>query len=104
MSALPRAMDDHGAVDVITGDRSHRGLPASSPSAIGRDALVGNPHVVRQFAGLPEHVDRDAAARIPVAADAQPFWLDFTRDPLADHHRAVLMEGAVIAKARDKKL
>src|ERR1700730_1735170 len=96
-------MDNHGAVDVVTGDRSQPGLPTSSPSAIGCDALIGNPHVLWQFAGLPEHVDRDAAARIPVAADAQPFRFDFTRDPLADHHRAVLMEGTVITKARDKK-
>src|SRR5882724_3069658 len=42
-------------------------LPAPT---IGRDALVGHPHPLRQPAGLPEHVDRDAAARIPVAADA----------------------------------
>src|SRR5450432_1393810 len=97
-------MDNHGAVEVITGDRSQPSLPASSPSAIGRDALIGNPHAIRQFAGLPEHVDRNPAARIPVAADAQPFWFDFTRDPLAEHHRAVLMERAMIAKARDKKL
>src|SRR6266705_4971979 len=73
----------------------------STPPAIGRDALIGDPHALWQSAGLPEHVDRNAAARIPVAADAQPFWLDLVGDPLADHHRAVLMERAVIAKARD---
>ena len=43
----------------------------SAPAAIGRNALVGNPHSLGQLAGLPEHVDRNAAARIPVAADAQ---------------------------------
>jgi hypothetical protein len=42
----------------------------SSPPAIGRDALIGDPHALGQSAGLPEHVDRNAAARIPVAADA----------------------------------
>src|SRR6476620_615965 len=73
----------------------------SSPSAIGRDALIGHPHALRQFAGLPEHVDRDAATRIPVAADAKPFRLDLACDPLADHDRAILVERAVIAEACD---
>src|SRR5882724_1729193 len=76
----------------------------SPPSAIGRDALVGHPHALGQFAGLPEHVDRDAAARIPVSADAKPFRLDLGGDPLADHDRAILVEGAVIAKTRDIEL
>ncbi len=43
----------------------------SAPAAIGRGALVGHPHALGQLAGLPEHVDRDTAARIPVTADAQ---------------------------------
>jgi hypothetical protein len=41
-----------------------------APAAIGRDALLGNPQPPGQFSGLPEHVDRNAAARIPIAADA----------------------------------
>src|ERR1700731_2076797 len=72
-----------------------------STPAIGRDPLIRNPHAIRQSAGLPEHVDRDTAARIPVAADAQPFRLDLGRYPLADRDRAVLVECAVIAEARD---
>src|SRR5256714_11968522 len=75
-----------------------------APSTIGRDALIGNPHPLRQLAGLPEHVDRNAAARIPIAADAQPSGLDLGHDSFADHDRAVLMEGAVIAEARDIEL
>ena len=50
-----------------------------SPPAIGRDALVGQPDALRQPAGLPEHVDRHAAARVPVAADPQPFRLQQRR-------------------------
>src|SRR6266705_227709 len=68
----------------------------STPPAIGRDALIGNPHTLRQSAGLPEHVDRDAAARIPVAADAQEFRLDLGCDPLADHDGAILVERAMV--------
>src|SRR6185437_16645856 len=45
-----------------------------------------------------------SAAGIPVAADAQPSRLDFGRDPFADRDRAVLMESAVIAEARDIEL
>src|SRR6202035_3654523 len=78
-----------------------RSLPASPPAAIGRDALVGYPHSLRQSAGLPEHVDRNAAARVPVAADAEPFRLDFGRYPLSDRNRAVLVERTMIAEARD---
>ena len=58
-----------------------RGMPAAAgpgaltAPAIGRDALVGHPHILGQLAGLPEHIDRHAAARIPVAADAQPLRL-----------------------------
>src|SRR5882757_4636658 len=77
------------------------GERTSPPSAIGRDALVGNPHALWQSSGLPEHVDRNAAARIPVAADAQKFRLDLVGDPLADRDRAIFMECAVIAEARD---
>ena len=80
-------------------------LPSAlTPAAIGRDALIGNPHPRWQLAGLPEHVDRNAAARIPIAADAQPFRLDFRRYPFADHDRAVLMERAMIAETRDIEL
>ena len=49
-----------------------RGAEKLAAPAIGRDALVGHPDALRQLAGLPEHVDRHAAARIPIAADAQP--------------------------------
>src|SRR3954453_14132302 len=74
---------------------------SSAPSAIGRDPLFGHPQSLRHAAGLPEHVDRDAAARIPIAADAQELRLDLARDALADHHGAILVEGTVIAEARD---
>src|SRR3984893_5712582 len=97
-------MDNHGAVDVVTGDRSQPGLPTSSPSAIGCDALIGNPHSLWQFAGLPEHVDRNTAARIPVAADAQPFRLDLGCNPFSGRDGAVLMECPVISKTGDIQL
>src|ERR1043166_4217334 len=72
-------------------------------AAIGRDTLVRNPEALGQAAGLPEDVDRNAAARIPVAADAQELRLDLGGDPLADHHGAVLVESAMVAKACDIK-
>src|SRR6478752_9963602 len=75
-----------------------------APAAIRRDALLGHPQSLRCAAGLPEHVDRDAAARIPVAADAQELRLDLARDALADHDGAILVECAVIAEARDVEL
>ena len=72
------------------------GVRRLAAPAIWRDALVGRqPDVLRQFAGLPEHVDRHAAARIPVAADAQIFRLEQRGEFLADGDGAVLVEGAV---------
>src|SRR4051794_5501820 len=53
---------------------------------------------------LPEHVDRNAAARIPIAPDPQIGGLDQLGDALADGDRRILVEGAVIAEAREKEL
>src|SRR5260370_29498572 len=72
--------------------------PELSASAIGRDALVRRPDALGQVSRLPEDVDRNAAARKPIAADAQPAWLQQRRNVLADPHRAVLVKGAVVAK------
>src|SRR5579872_5875500 len=80
------------------------GSACSTPPAIGRNALIGNPHSLRQFSGLPEHVDRNAAAWVPIAADAQPFGFDLRGDTLADGDRAVLVKGAVVTEARNIKL
>src|SRR5262249_3840474 len=72
----------------------------SSPSpAVGRDALLRQPDARRQPAVLPEHVDRDAATRIPVAADTQELRLDQRDYLLADGDGAVLMEAADVAEA-----
>src|SRR3954462_12056477 len=79
-------------------DGGPSGKTELAPSAIGRDTLLRPPQALRHVAGLPEHVDRDAAARIPVAADAEPFRLDLSGDALADGHRAILVEGAVVAE------
>src|SRR6185437_14434352 len=53
--------------------RGHRralvALLGVSAPAIRRDALVGQPQALRRRGGLPEDVDRDAAARVPVGAD-----------------------------------
>ena len=45
---------------------------ASAPTAIGRHALVGRPEPFGRRAGLEKNVDGHSAARIPIAADAQP--------------------------------
>ena len=89
--------------DRLAKNHAERCGDGSAAAAIGRDALVGQPQAFGRRAGLPEHVDRNAAARIPIAADAQPGGLDQLDDALADGDRAVLVEGAVIAEAaRDR--
>jgi hypothetical protein len=70
-------------------------LPAS---AVGGDALVRQPNVFRQRTGLPEHVDRYPAARVPIAADAQVGGLENGPYPFADCDCAILVKAAVVAK------
>ena len=55
-----------------------------------------------RLAGLVEHVDWDTAARIPIAADAQPFRHRRRDQPAGDGQRAILVERAVITE-RSKK-
>ena len=46
---------------------------------------------------MPEYIDRDAAAGVPVTADAQVFRLQQTDEGFCNRDRAVLMEGGVVA-------
>src|SRR3990170_5626678 len=71
-------------------------LERSATAAIGRHTLIGQPQPLGRWRRLPKHVDGDAAMWIPVAANAQPSGFQFLDQPLADTHRAVLVEGAVI--------
>jgi MFS family permease len=99
------AADGHGRFDADRLDlRATPSASRSAASAIGRDALVGHPDTFRQSARLPEHVDWHAAARIPVAANAQPFRLEPRDQLFADGHGAVLVEGAVIAETVEIEL
>ena len=60
-------------------DRTRR-----SASAIRGNALVRQPEAGRRRFRLPENIDRNAAARIPVTADAEPSRLEEGGQPLAD--------------------
>ena len=53
---------------------------------------------------MPEYVDRYAAPRIPISADAEKVRRNEVHDPLADADRAFLVESAVVAKAREVEL
>ncbi len=76
----------------------------SAAPAIGRDGLIGQEDPIGRRAGLPEHVDRDAAARVPVAADPQPARGEEIAERLADLDGAALVEGAVVAEAEEIEL
>ena len=52
---------------------------------------------------MPEHVDRDSAARIPIAADAQPHRLHLVEQPLADADGAVLVKPGMVAEAAQEQ-
>src|SRR5580658_5496760 len=77
--------------------------PPSAASPIGSDPLIGNPYPLGRVAALPEHVDRYAAAREPVAADSKPLRLEQADEVLPDAHGAILVERAVIAEASKVK-
>jgi putative hemolysin len=64
-----QALADHlRRVTYSLADRA-TGLLASATAPIGGDALIRDPDARGQFANLPEDVDRNAAAGIPIAAD-----------------------------------
>ena len=73
-----------------------------APDRVARPARAARHR--RACAGLPEHIDGHAAARVPVAADAQIVRLEKASEPLADRHRAVLVEGAVVAEGGEVEL
>src|SRR5258708_40083032 len=78
--------------------------PQLSSAAIAGDARIGQPQVRGRLAGLPEHVDRHAAAWVPVAADPEPARCQHLGGPLADRERTGLVEVGVIAEAAEIKL
>ncbi len=84
-------------------DRLAAGRACDHARPIGADALVGRPDAGGQLSGLPEHVDRHAAARMEIAADAQPFRLQQRDQLLADRDRAFFVECAVIAESCSDK-
>jgi len=99
LSALLARRPDHGKrkVDLLSALLKQGIIPA----AIGATPDL-HPHPLGQSAGLPEHVDRDAAARIPVAADTQIFRL-ISSDIRLPIMTGNLMERAVVRKLAIKR-
>src|SRR5690348_8192527 len=75
-----------------------------SPATVWSDALIGQPQPLRRFARLPEDIDRHSAARVPIAADAQPLRLHLGHQPLPDPHGHVFMEAAMVPVRSEKQL
>src|SRR4051794_39092288 len=73
-----------------------------SAATVWRDALVRQPQAFRRRARLPEDVDRDPPARIPVAADAQPLRLHVLDKALADADGHVLVEACMVAERAEE--
>src|SRR4051794_18849768 len=94
--ALSPALDPRfrGGDDVVAMVAGGIWMARSPATAIGGDPGVGQPSPGGQVAGLVEDVDRDAAARIPVAADAQPAGAERCDESARNRQRAVLVKGA----------
>ena len=67
-------------------------------AAIRRDASIRHIQVFWHRPSLPEHIDGDAAARIPISANPKPAGLEQIGNILPNAERAILMEAAMIAK------
>ncbi len=48
---------------------------------------------------MGEDIDGDAAAGVPVAADAEPFGVEFVKEALTDADGAIFMETGMVAEA-----
>src|SRR3546814_1653032 len=81
-----------------------RGPVASSPAAVARYILRREPWPRRRFTRLPEHVDGNAAARIPIAANSEPERPHFREQPLANANSAILMKARVVTECTKKQL
>merc|ERR1712185_789803 len=79
-------------------------MPGLTPPPVVLHALIGHPKAVGHGAALPEYVDRNATARVPVAADTQPARRHLVEQalPYADGH--ILVKTAMIAEASEKQL
>ena len=72
LGGIMRAVDPGREVSALLA------IVADAPVTLGRDRarpLVRQPDIRGRLAGLPEHVDRHATPRIPIAGDTQNFGL-----------------------------
>src|SRR3954470_22546274 len=76
----------------------------SSPPAVRLHPLFWKPQAFWRRAGLPEDVNRHAAAWIPVPADAQPFGFHFFGKTFPNSHRHVFVKAAMVAERTQEKL
>ena len=71
-------------------------------AAIASDSLIGDPQSFGRRARLPEHIDRNSATRIPIAADAEPAGLHLFDQSLADADGDVFMKTRVVAETQEQ--
>src|SRR5271168_3355402 len=72
--------------------------PALSAPPVRCYTLLRQPDVLEDFSILPENIDGNSAARIPVATITNVMWLKKGRDFFANCHHAILMKGSVVAE------
>src|SRR6476469_5686753 len=75
-----------------------------APPAVGLHSLIGKPQAFRRSTALPKDVDRHAAARVPIAADAEPSRLHLGHEALPDADRNILVEAAMVAELAEEQL
>src|SRR5690606_42073069 len=71
---------------------------------LGGDSLIGEPKAFRRQAALPEDIDWNPAARIPITSNSQPSRRGFGEKSLPNPDRHILVKARVVAECAKKKL
>src|SRR5215831_8983988 len=97
-SANPTASKPKASARSRIASRMGSAIRLSASSPIGSHARIGKPQPGGGLAGLVENIDRDAATRVPISADPQPFRGQHFDQLARDRHGAVFVKGGVVAK------
>ena len=75
-----------------------------TPPTIGRHALIGDPYAVWQRPGLPEDINGNTTAGIPISANPEPLGLQEIGKTARNGDSAILVEGTVISERAKEQL
>src|SRR3546814_17465357 len=75
-----------------------------TPAPIALDTLIVHPQPLGRWSRLPEHIEWNAAARLPIAAGSHPPGPHLLQHELAGPNPAILVNGDVFPDAAQNRL